>query len=54
MKEKIKRFFWKRERVCKGKRLKFCSGVDTRKELGDFTHFLIVLICPRPDAIAPL
>ena len=34
--------------------MKFCPGVDPRKELEDFMHFLVVLICSRPDKITPL
>ena len=52
-KEKIKRFFLGEESLQR-KKLKFCPGVDTREELGDFTHFSVVLICPRPDEIALL
>ena len=39
---------------CKRKRLKFCLRVNIRKELGDFTHFPVVLICSRLNAIALL
>ena len=36
------------------KKVEVLSQVDTREELEDFTHFLVVLICSRPDEIAPL
>ena len=42
------------EEFCKRKRLKFCLRVNIRKELGDFTHFPVVLICSRLNAIALL